>query len=503
MSLITLLGIQIRKPSLPFLLFMGCMCGFSFAPFYLFPLLGFGFCVLSHARFEDLKSALLSGFIFGMGLYGVSLCWIIHPFAVVGLAPFGYPAVLGMACIVACFCALSTGGSFLCAPKTPFYRLIFIILFWSFGEWVRGWIFTGFPWNYTLHSIPFTPYLQCVSVLGVDGASLLTTFLLSFLFVKKYRIHAFACCLMVSFMGYVSMPEKAPLRDQNVRIVQPNIPQNLKWHPAQIRQTIEKLEILSMYTKDMPIHLLVWSESAVNLYMNEYPELLERLRHVLGPHQLLITGTIRREQNKIFNTLVVFDAQGHITHTYDKSHLAPFGEYIPLRSFFPWLGKLTPGAVDYTAGREGCVLDLPLMGRLIPQICYEGIFPVNTAHAQTSSMIVNITNDAWFGKHIGPYQHLQILRIRAIEAGLPIIRSANTGISCVIDPYGRLLAQVPLNETGFLDASIPCAKNKTIFDGFKQTLAISLWLIIFILTYLRNDIYVSPIKRFRTSPYVF
>jgi len=264
----------------------------------------------------------------------------------------------------------------------------------------------------------------------------------------------------------------------SLRIVQPNIKQSEKWKPENASRIFSRyLELSDIATspKNMGIadatHI-IWPESALPFLLDERQDVLSAIAAILPDKATLITGGIRRtrsdDQNSTYyNSVFTLNGSGKITGRYDKFHLVPFGEKLP---FEEWLNKLglrqmvtLPGS--FASGPGPVTMAVAGAPAMSPLICYEAIFPGQvTAKDSRPGWIVNVTNDGWFGETAGPYQHLQQVRVRAIEEGLPVVRAANTGISAIIDPYGRILQQLDLGRSGVIDGSLPVALEPTFFS---------------------------------------
>jgi apolipoprotein N-acyltransferase len=247
-----------------------------------------------------------------------------------------------------------------------------------------------------------------------------------------------------------------------LRLVQPNIDQASKWLPELRRGHIENQMRLSSGPGARPVSHVIWAETAVPFLLTSEPELRSQLAGIVPRNGLLITGAPRLSGSgtpqRLSNSLHGLDETGAVVGIYDKHHLVPFGEYTPLRSVLGWLGlgKLTVGGQGFSAGPGLATLDLPGLPPFSPLICYEIIFPGRVvAEGPRPQWLLNLTNDAWFGISSGPYQHFASARIRAVEEGLPMVRVANTGISAVVDPYGRVYGRLHLNRVGVLDSALP------------------------------------------------
>ena len=263
-------------------------------------------------------------------------------------------------------------------------------------------------------------------------------------------------------------------RTMKVLLIQPSIPQNLIWDPGQNTNRFAELVAYSERALTNNADLLIWPESAFPFFLTREADAMAQIADLLPKGTVLITGAVRVPDDtppgarvtRAYNSIYVIDHDGSVLSIYDKTHLVPFGEYLPFQNWMEKLGfsQLTKVTGGYIAGTRRRPPDIPNAPRALPLICYEAIFPGNVAERDDrAGWIVNLTNDGWFGISTGPYQHLQQARLRAIEEGLPVVRAANTGISAVIDPVGRIVAQLGLGIEGVLDASLPAAISPTIY----------------------------------------
>jgi len=247
-----------------------------------------------------------------------------------------------------------------------------------------------------------------------------------------------------------------------LRIVQPDIRQQLKWRDDQRAANFAKLMRLSRAPSDRSLTAIIWPETAAPFFLASDQRLRSILAQAVPDDGLLITGASRimpprQKPRRIWNSVHAVDGTGSVRATYDKFHLVPFGEYVPFRKWVS-LPKITLGAVDFSRGPGPRTLRLNGLPPVSPLICYEVIFPGNVARSDDRpAWLLNVTNDAWFGISSGPHQHLASARMRAVEEGLPLVRAANTGISAVFDGYGRRVATLGLGEEGVIDAPLPVA----------------------------------------------
>lgn len=263
--------------------------------------------------------------------------------------------------------------------------------------------------------------------------------------------------------GFLLRPAAPDVVDRPiVRMVQPNAPQHLKWHPDHI-PTFFQRQVTATSAPGDP-DLIVWPETALPMLLGNADQALDIIATAAGGAPVVMG--VQRYEDGYFNAMILMEGQGQVTQLYDKHHLVPFGEYMP----FSWLfrhisigGLAQRTQAAYSAGPGPSIFDTPL-GAALPLICYEAVFPQDVTGAPTRpAYLLQVTNDAWFGTWSGPQQHLMQARMRAIETGLPLVRAANTGVSAMIGPGGRILASLPLGQQGFVDAPLPNARVSTIY----------------------------------------
>lgn len=431
-------------------------------------------------------------FAAGLGFFGFGLSWIVEPFLIdIGrhgwMAPF---ALLLMAAGGALFWALPAAIGTRIACTSRGWRVIAIAVLLFLSDWLRGWIFTGFPWARLGQLWTDTPIAQSAAYIGSLGLSAVTLAIAGLFSWRPVAGGAMAAALGISLTLWGSATLDLPLPAQGnikLRLVQPNADQALKWDPVWGKEFYRRLLDLSREEGALGRpDLILWPETAVNFVLEWQPQELARIAEAAGG-ATTITGIQRAEGRRFYNSLIAISPEGELAAVYDKNHLVPFGEYIP---FGDLLGKIGIGAFasqtggGYSAGQSMQVMSIEGVPDLQPLICYEAIFPHHLREVTSRPQwLLQITNDAWFGKLLGPYQHLEQARLRAIEAGLPMIRAANTGVSAVIDPRGRILASLELGETGKIDALLPPALPPTFWIrwGDLPLLAISAALLALVL----------------------
>ena len=324
------------------------------------------------------------------------------------------------------------------------------------------------------------------------GLSFLTTLWIITIvlcFIKKASSSIFPLTLFPLFLIFFSVfalkEEQLESKTISIRVVQPNIPQNKKWDRTLFQEHLDKLLILSNKNEKEEL-LVIWPEAAITGFLNENEDLIAYIKQKIDENTVIITGGLRREflgsNFKVFNSFYIINKND--IRFYDKKKLVPFGEFIPFRFLFNIL-KLTPGKTDFSKGDRDEVLFLELEKEKIylePSICYEAIF--QTFNNKKIELLINITNDAWFGNFIGPKQHLTASIFRSVEKGIPLVRSANSGISVITDENGKILKKIGLNKSGFIEYDLKLGKNETFFMKHKNIVLIYLILIILLICIL-------------------
>ncbi len=417
------------------------------------------------------RSSAAIGWWFGFGYFLVSLYWIGFAFMVEAdkfarLLPF---AVTAMPAGLALFWSLAM----LLAARfwhegagRVFVFAISLVIF----EWLRGNIATGFPWNLIGYAGQGMGYVdQFVSITGIYGLTAMVILWATtpVLFPRhKYTAIAILASLAIIWgWGYARI---SPVADQQftVRIVQPNIPQKQKWDRRFTRSNIQKYFDLTSPGLDR-IDLVIWPESALPLLYRKDSAIGRSIDKMLPDNVQLLMGALRRVpgKNKLSNSAILLAGNAEIIASYNKFHLVPFGEYLPFARFLGAIGisKLVKTPGGFIAGDGPQTIKAENIPAFSPLICYEAIFPGKVTAKSRPQWLVNLTNDGWFGRTAGPYQHLAQIRMRAIEEGLPVIRAANTGISAVIDPYGHVIAEIKLGTSGLLDVFLKEPLPATIF----------------------------------------
>lgn len=460
-------------------------------------------------RGRTFLAAAAVGWCFGLGYFVGGLWWIGAAFLVdadqfAWLMPF---AVIVLPAGLALFWGLGTGIAALFWSK-GWPRILVLASALSAAEWLRGHILTGFPWNafgYTL--MPSPVMMQSASVVGLWGLTL-GAFIIFAAPAALTRaatdaprgarvFAAFATALLAAHLGFgaIRLAGADVLADSaTVRIVQPALDQSEKWQVENPDEIVARYLTLSRAASEARPNLngltvLVWPESAFPFLLTHRPEVLSAIAELLPDGTTLVTGAVRADERagkpvEAFNSVLVIDDRGVIVAAYDKVRLVPFGEYVPLRWFFNLFGirQLIALPEGFSAGASRLTLTLPGAAPFAPLICYEIIFPgAVLASKLRPGWILNLTNDTWFGETPGPYQHFLQGRIRAVEEGLPVVRAANSGISGIIDPFGRIIDSLPLGTAGIIDGSIPKAVALTAYAQVGDSVFLVLLLLCFAL----------------------
>lgn len=455
----------------------GALAALAMPPLFWLPLAvaGIVFFVRQWDTAPTAKAAFLRGWAWGFGHFAVGSYWMVEAFFVppADFAWLGPPAVLGLAVVLGLFYpAVAAGAARWLALRWPwlagrYRRLLLLAILWTATEWLRGHLFTGYPWNPLGHVWAFaTPLLQGASLFGVYGLGTIT-FLILAAPAAGWRA-GIAALAVVGIAGAVGAgimaPSDAGPAGPLVRIVQPNISQADKMIAADRGAQLRKLLELSRRPGFEKLAAVVWPETAVSFAVQPNSPALPVLAGGAPPGGYLLVGAPRAGANiddGVWNSLVVVDSEAHARARYDKVHLVPFGEYIPYHKEFPPISGAV-GRGSFEVGDGFTTIELPDLPPFSPTICYEAIFPgAVTGPGARPAWLVNVTNDAWFGTSSGPYQHLTSARLRAVEEGLPMIRAANTGVSAVIDGYGRVQASLDMEREGVIDHVVPPPRAPT------------------------------------------
>ncbi|WP_291729779.1 apolipoprotein N-acyltransferase [Leisingera sp. F5] len=412
------------------------------------------------------RTAMLAGWLFGLGYFAFGLSWILEPFQIdperhAWMAPFALVFLAGGL-------ALFWGAAFGLAIRfsAGAWRIPMLVAAWSLAEFGRAYLLTGFPWAAFGQFWIDTPAANLLPWIGPQGLALLT--LAAFLPLALLRRTPAAALVPLGLAAAAAFAAPAPPQvnptGKTVRIVQPNAPQDLKWHPDHRWEFVRRAVAFSAETPRPD--LIVWPETAVPQLLNYADDTLRVISENAGGVPVLL-GIQREESGAFYNSAVLLDMDGQPASTYDKAHLVPFGEYVPfgdVMARFGIYGFASRAGAGYAAGPGPQIMNLPI-GRALPLICYEAVFPQDVNAAETRpDMLVQVTNDAWFGTRSGPFQHLVQARMRAIEQGLPMIRAANTGVSAMIGADGTLLNSLPLGDAGYIDAALPAPLPPTLYS---------------------------------------
>ncbi|KPF68606.1 acyltransferase [Bosea sp. AAP35] len=446
------------------------------------------------ARF---RAAAAVGWWWGFGFFLAGLWWLGAAF-LVEADKFAWAMPLGVIALpafLAFFPALAFGCARLVWPAGA-GRILMLAIMLALSEWLRGHVLTGFPWNVYGMMLAGQPQIaQIASVIGLYGLTLLAiaigaapaTLGTSESRAGRWRAPVVALIVTAGLIGFglwrVPVGPTPLVAGVQLRLMQPNLPQDAKFSARNGEAILNQYLALSDRATSpttpgvQAVTHLIWPESAFPFLLGRTPQALSRIATLLPPNATLITGAARagevlpgESRPPIFNAIQVVDDEGTIVSSYDKVHLVPFGEYLPpvLETLIRSLGLSefvsVPGG--FAAGTRRVPLSIRGLPPAAALICYEVIFPSEVAPpGPRAGFMLNLTNDGWFGQTSGPYQHFAQARLRAVEEGLPLVRVANTGISGVVDGYGRVIASLPLGTEGVLDVGLPLAGPVTLYAG--------------------------------------
>ena len=526
--------------SLAFAFLAGLVSALGFEPVGWWPLTLFGFAALLWLvdRAPRLPSALARGWWFGVGQFVLGLNWIATAFTYQAAMPawLGWVAVVLLSLFLAVYPAAAAGlawrwsqsplplagegeprsgegeGTTYERGSSPRNRLAFLLLFaaaWIVTEWLRATLFTGFAWNpagVALLDSGLAAPAVWIGTYGISGVAILFAgiFYLGVIGAAYRRSAAVVALAILGSAGaaWLFAPPPPAGAGPAARIVQPNIGQEQKWSPEFAARNMARLGDLSRTPAGAgggQPRLLIWPEAAITEPLQDERRLLgyqqevlatrRQVQGLLAPAGLLLTGGITVQSSDgqratgATNSVFAIAPDGRLLARYDKAHLVPYGEYLPMRPFLSALGlsRLAPGDLDFDPGPGPQTLDIPGVGAVGFQLCYEIIFSGDVVdRRRRPAFIFNPSNDAWFGAW-GPPQHLAQARLRALEEGLPVVRATPTGISAIIDARGRLLRSIPLGEMGVIDANLPLPASPTLFSRFGNVLPFAFALLLVVI----------------------
>jgi apolipoprotein N-acyltransferase len=472
----------------------GAISTLALPPFDLWPVLFLTFPTLvwlidgsAAGRFGGTFAAAVAGWFFGFGYFLAGLYWIGYAF-LVDAKTFGWLlpiAVIALPAGLAFFFALGCGFARLIWLRGPL-RILALAVALTASEWLRGHVFTGFPWNAIGYTLTGPLVLaQSAAVIGLWGL----TFIAVAIFASPATLAdekrsdtrhlwlplAASLILLVALAAFGAWRlARTPTQfvdHVRLRIMQPNLAQDEKFNYGNKQQVMSRYLSLSDrptgpdQTGMRDVTHLIWPESAFPFFLTREADVLAQIAALLPQGSVLITGAARFASaasaaggGRAYNSVYVVDHDGTVLSVYDKVHLVPFGEYLPFQELLEKAGflQLTKVRGGFLSGDRHRTYDLPRAPRFLPLICYEIIFPGQVVPAgERPAWLLNVTNDAWFGISTGPHQHFRQAQVRAIEEGLPLVRAANNGISAVVDPVGRILRALPLGTEGVLDSRLP------------------------------------------------
>jgi apolipoprotein N-acyltransferase len=496
----------------------GALSALGLAPFEIAPLLllGFGALVLlldgAAVRPRPFRHAFWLGWTFAFGQFVVGLHWVGFAFLVDPSAhewQLPFVALLfpgGLALFIAAACAVAMQF------WTPGVSRVFVFAAsYALAEWLRGHLFTGFPWNIAGYGWGGSlAVMQSMAVIGVYGLTLLTILFgasLAEVFAKRagWQLPAMMLGFFVGLFiaGEIRLANalEQTVPHVRLRIVQPNIAQADKYRPALVERNWDRLIRLSTApAADAPTHI-IWPEAAPPFVLTRSPEALDEIALLTGRDKVLMTGALRvlrqGDHLNFYNGFYLFGHGGRLLAVYDKFHLVPFGEYLPYEETLKRFGLTKVVGIEgsFSTGDGPHTVDVPGAPPVGPLICYEILFPDEVVAARRPDWIVNVSDDSWFGPWAGPRQHLLVAQARAIEQGLPVVRATNSGISAIIDPYGRIREKLELNRMGTIDGALP---SRIELTWYARAGKYSFWLLLIlccIATWLVRRTATAPLQK--------
>ena len=487
----------------------GALSALAMAPFNAWPVLFLTFPTLvwlidgaGVGRWGGLSVAAATGWWFGFGYFLAGFYWIGYAF-LVDAPTFGWLlpiAVIGLPAALAVYTALGVAlARMLWTSGAP--RILALGAALTASEWLRGHLLTGFPWNAFGYALTAPLALaQTASLIGIWGLTFIAVVVFASPAVlsddraetrRPWLPLALGVVMLGALGGFGALRlARTPTQlvdGVHLRIMQPNLQQDVRFNYAAKQEVMNRYVALSERVSGPQsrglgdVTQLIWPESPFPFFLTREADALAQIAGLLPQGAVLITGAMRLAdpdnpaESGVYNSIYVIDHTGSIAAVYDKVHLVPFGEYLPFEHILERLGlqELTKQRGGFLAGDRHRLIAVPGAPIALPLICYEIIFPNELApRGKRPGWIVNVTNDGWFGISTGPYQHLQQARVSAIELGLPVARAANTGISAVVDPVGRIVKRLPLGREGVLDSPLPQAIGAPLYARVRDAPAV-------------------------------
>lgn len=501
----------------------GALSALAMAPFNAWPVLFLTFPVLvwlidgaGVGRWGGVTVAAVTGWWFGFGYFLAGLYWIGYAF-LVDAPTFGWLlpiAVIGLPAALAFFTGFGVALARLLWTRGAL-RILALGAALTTAEWLRGHVLTGFPWNAFGYALTSPLALaQAVSLVGLWGLTFIAIVVFSTPATltddraetrRPWLPLALGVAVLAALGGYgagrlARMPTRL-VEGVHLRIMQPNLQQDVRFNYAAKQEVMNRYIALSDRVSGPQSQgmrdatHLIWPESSFPFFLTREPDAFAQITNLLPQGAVLITGAIRLSdpdnpaQSGVYNSIYVIDHSGSIAAVYDKVHLVPFGEYLPLEHILERFGlqELTKQRGGFLAGDRRRLITVPGAPVALPLICYEIIFPDDVLPpGKRPGWMVNVTNDGWFGISTGPYQHFQQARVQAIAVGLPLVRAANTGISAVVDPVGRIINSLPLGREGVFDSGLPRPISPPLYARLGDTPVVVVVAIAFIVAVRRR-----------------
>ncbi len=507
----------IQKNRIVSAILAGAFGALAFAPIYFalaLPISLSVFYLLLEKTSERKKEIFWLGFAFGFGhflagTYWIAISLLVDASSFAWLIPF---AITLIPAALAVYLALFAISYKIILKKFRLnlasQKIMVFALLWLGFEILRSTLFTGFPWNLAGYAWMFSVYTsQLAGVFGIYGLSLLAVLisLLPVLLIGKRAVFdkIFTAILVVLFVvnllyGYLRIDDSQIITSsKKLRLVQANIKQEMKWDASEKYENLLKHIEMTKKSDLEDVLAVIWSETSVPYVIEEGSDLVTKLTEAVPQNGFLITGALRLKyadaektiMTDVWNSVFAINKSG-IVGSYDKRHLVPFGEYIPLQKYLPFIAKITEGSVGFSEGTGDKTMTVSGIS-FNPLVCYEGIFTNEILDRNSRpNLLINLTNDAWFGNSSGPYQHFDMVRMRAIEYGIPVARAANTGITALIDPFGRVINKINLNQSETIDVNLIESLATTIYEKYMYIplmLFVALLLILIFLSRITND----------------